>query len=99
MGPRCVPNDKPVLRLGDGAGEVTMFLPLLIVVHFCNHEYSAKLIFESVDGLWGDHAVEACQFVAKRNQHVVGLIAFEGCHFCTLLVPLLLECYDCEKAC
>ncbi len=74
-------------------------LTLLVVVRFCNCEYSAKLIFKSVDGLWGDHAIEACRFVAEGDQRVVGCIAFGGCRFCTLLVPLLLACFGCEKAC
>ncbi len=38
-------------------------------------------------------------FVMKRNQLVIGCIAFGGCHFCTLPVPLLPECYSCGKAC
>ena len=82
VGPRRVSDDKPVLWLGDGAGKVSIFLTLLIVVCFCNREDPAKLIFESVNGLRGDHAVEACQFVSEGDQRVVGCIAFGGCHFC-----------------
>ncbi len=67
MDPRRVSNDKPVLWLGDGAGKVSIFLTLLVVVHFCNHEDPAKLIFESVNGLQDDHAIEACQFVAEGD--------------------------------
>jgi hypothetical protein len=62
-------------------------------------EQNTKLIFESVNGLWGDHAIEACQFVAGGDQHVVVHIAFGGCHFCTLPIPLLSVCFGCEKAC
>jgi hypothetical protein len=82
VGPRCVFNDKPVLWLGDGAGKVSILLTLLIVVCFCNREDPAELIFESVDSLQGDHAIEACQFVAEVDQRVIGRIVFGGCHFC-----------------
>ncbi len=97
--PRRVSDDKPVLWLGDGAGKVSIFLTLLIVVHFSDREDHAKLIFESVDGLRSDHALEACQFVAEGDQRDVGCIAFGGCHFCTLPIPLLWVCFGCEKAC
>ncbi len=72
MHPHHVSNDKHVLWLGDDAGKVCIFLTLLVLVCFCNSKYPAELIFESVNGLPGDHAVEACQFVAKGNQPVVG---------------------------
>ncbi len=81
MGPCCVSDDEPVIWLGDGTGKMSIFLTLLIAVCFCNREDPAELIFESVDGLRGDHAVEACQFVTEGDQHVIGRIAFGGCHF------------------
>jgi hypothetical protein len=96
--PCRISDDKPVLWLGDGAGKVSIFLTLLVVVCFCDHEDPAKPIFESVDGLRGDHAIEASQFVAEGEQCVVGHIAFGGCHFCNLPIPLLSACFGCEKA-
>ncbi len=99
MDPRRVSDDKPVLWLGDGTGKVSIFLTLLVVVCFCNREDPAELNFESVNGVRGDHTVEACQFVAEGDQHVVGRIAFGGCHFCTLPLPLLSAHFGCEKAC
>jgi hypothetical protein len=83
MDPRCISDDKPVLWLGDGAGKVSIFLTLLVLMCFCNHEDPAKLMFKSVDGLRGDHAVEACQFVVEGDQHVRGCIAFGECHCLT----------------
>ncbi len=82
MGPSCASNDKPVLWLGDGAGKVSIFLTLLVIVCFCNREDPAKLIFKSVDGLRSDHTIKACQFVAEGDQHVVGHIGFGGYLFC-----------------
>jgi hypothetical protein len=75
-------NDESLLWLGDGADEVSIFLTLLIVECFCNREDPAELIFESVDSLRVDHAIEACQFVAEGDQ-LIGCITFGGCHFCT----------------
>ncbi len=83
MDPCRVSNEKPVLWLGDGAGKVSILLTLLIVVYFCNCEDPTKLIFESVDGLRGDHTIKACQFVAEGDQHVIGCITSGGCHFLT----------------
>ncbi len=97
MGPRRVSNDEPVFWLGDGAGKVSILLTLLIVVCFCNPEDPAKLIFESVDGLRGDHTIEACQFVAEGDQRVIGCIVFEGCHFCS--ISLVVGAFGCKKAC
>jgi hypothetical protein len=97
--PRCISNNKPVLWLGDGAGAVSIFLTLLVVVSFCDCEDPAELIFESDDGLQGDHASEACQFVVEGDQRVVRCIAFGGCNFCTLPIPLVLACFGCKKAC
>jgi hypothetical protein len=71
-----VSDEKPVLWLWDGAGKVSIFLTLLVVVHFCNCEDPTKLIFEPIDGLQCDHTIEVCQFVAKGDQRVTGCIAF-----------------------
>jgi hypothetical protein len=62
------------------ASKVAVHLALFIVVGFCDREYPAELIFELVDGLWSDHAVEACQFVSEGDQRVVRPIAFGRCH-------------------
>ncbi len=59
---------------------MTILLALYIVVGFCDREYSTKLIFELVDGLWSDHAVEPCQFVSEGDQRVVRPIVFGRCH-------------------
>jgi hypothetical protein len=78
---------------------VSILLTLLVVVCFCDHEDPTELIFESVDSLWGDHTVEACQFVAEGDQRVVGCIdalCLEDAIF--VLLPLLLEHFGCEKA-
>jgi hypothetical protein len=40
----------------------------------CHGEDSAKLILEFVDGLQGDHAVEASQFVPKLDEHIVRFV-------------------------
>jgi hypothetical protein len=81
VGPCRASDDESVLWLGDGAGEVSIFWTLLIVVCFCNREDPAKLIFESVDGLGGDHAIEVCQFVMEGDQHVIGCIFFRRMPF------------------
>ncbi len=78
MDPRRVSNDKPVFWLGDGVGKMSIFLTLLVVVCLCDCEDPAKLIFKSVNSLQGDHAIEACQFVAEGDQRVKGRIAFGG---------------------
>ena len=63
---------------------MTVLLALDVVVGFCNREDPAELIFELVDGLWSDHAVEACQFVSEGDQRVVRSIAFGRRHVCVL---------------
>ena len=45
--------------------QVAIFLAVLVVVGLRDGEYSAELVFELVDGLRRDHAVEACQFVVE----------------------------------
>ena len=65
--PRRVSDDKPVLWLGDGAGKVSIFLTLLVVVCFCNREDPTELIFKSVDSLRGDRAIEAFQFFGEGD--------------------------------
>jgi hypothetical protein len=40
------------------------------MVGFCDREYPTELIFELVDGLWSDQAIEACQFVSEGDQQV-----------------------------
>ncbi len=88
MDPCCVSNDKSVLWLGDGIGKVSMFLTLLIVVHFCNREDPAKLvIFESVNGLQGDCTIEACQFIMEGDQRVVGSLLLEDAIFVPYQFP------------
>ncbi len=63
--PFGIVDHKPILGFGDRAGQMAVFLTVGIVVGLCHGEDSAKLVFELVDGLWHDHAVETCQFVAE----------------------------------
>ena len=65
MGPGGVADDDPVLVLGDRTCQMAILLSLIVVVGLCHGEDSAELIFELVDGLWRDHSIEACQFVAE----------------------------------
>jgi hypothetical protein len=44
---------------------MAVFLTLVVVVGLRHSEDTAELIFELVDGLRRDHAVEACQFVVE----------------------------------
>ena len=37
-------------------------------------EYSAELVFELVDGLRRDHAVEACQLVTEGDECIVRIV-------------------------
>ena len=62
------------------------FLALIVLVGFCDREYSAEPVFQLVNGLWSDHAIEACQFVSEGDQRVVCPIAFGRCHGCVLLL-------------
>ena len=85
--PCCVTDDKSVFGLRDCAGEVAVLLALHVVMGFCNREYSTKLIFELVDGLWSDHAIEPGQFVSEGIQRIICLIACGRCHFwCPFIV-------------
>ena len=59
---------------------MTLLLALYVVVGFCYREYSVELIFELVNSLWSDHAVEPCQFVSEGDQHVVCPIALGHRH-------------------
>ena len=71
MGPSGITNDDPVLSFGDSTRQMAILLSLGVVVGFCHGEYSANLVLEFVDGLWGDCTVEACQLVAEADEHVV----------------------------
>ncbi len=59
---------------------MVVLLALYVVVGFCDSEDPTQLIFELVDGLWSDHAVDTCQFVSERDQRVVRPIAFGRSH-------------------
>ena len=52
---------------------------------------TVNLVFELVDGLWSDHAMEACQFVLEGDQRAVRAIAFGRHHVCVLLLFLVDE--------
>ena len=64
-------DDEPVLALGDRTRQMALLLSLFVVVGLRHSEYSAKLIFELVDGLRRDHSIEACQFVAEGDECIV----------------------------
>ena len=51
--------------IAKSAGQMAVFLTLVVVVGLRHSEDTAELIFELVNGLRRDHAVEACQFVAE----------------------------------
>ena len=63
------------------------------MVGFCDREYYVELVFELVDGLWSDHAVDACQFVSEGDQRVVRRTAFGRCHDGVLLLFTVGEHY------
>jgi hypothetical protein len=62
---------------------------LYVVVGFCDREYSAELIFELVDGLWSDHAVQPCQFVSEGDQRVVRPLLLDIVMFVSFLLLFL----------
>ena len=91
MSPCHIANDESVFQLGDRAGKVAVLLALIVMVGFCDHEYPTELIFKLVDSLWGDHAVEACQFVPEGDQRVVHPTVFGRCHGCIPMLVLVGE--------
>ena len=91
MCPCCISDDESVLLLGNRTGKVSVLLAMFIMVGFCDRDYSAQVIFELVNGLWGDQAVEACQLVAEGDQRAVRCITFGCCHSCVLLLFLVGE--------
>ena len=44
---------------------------LIVVMGLRHSEYSAELVFELVDNLRRDHAVEACQLIAEGDECIV----------------------------
>ena len=71
VGPVGAADDEPVLALGDRTRQMAVLLSLFVVVGLRHGEYSAELVFELVDGLRRDHAVEACQFVVEGDECIV----------------------------
>ncbi len=69
-----IANDKPVLAFGDCTCQMAILLSLSVVMGLRHGEDSAKLVLEFVDGLRGDHAVEASQFVPKLDEHIIHFI-------------------------
>ncbi len=63
--------------LGNCTGKVSVLLALFVMVGFCDREYSAQLIFELVDGLRGDHAVDACQLVVEGEQRAYAALLLD----------------------
>ncbi len=71
MGPGGIANDEPVLTLGDRTRQMAVLLSLIVVMGLCYSEYSAELVFELVDGLRRDQAVEAWQLVVEGDECMV----------------------------
>ena len=69
--PGGIADDEPVLALGDRNLQMAVLLSLIVVMGLRHSEYSAKLVFELVDGLRHDHAVEVCQLVAEGDVCIV----------------------------
>jgi hypothetical protein len=63
VGPGGIANDEPVLAFGDCTCQMALLLSLSVVMGLCHGEDSTKLVLEFVNGLQGDHAIEASQFV------------------------------------
>ncbi len=74
VGPGGVANDKPVLALGDRTCQMAVLLSLSVGIGLCHGEDSTELVLELFDSLWGDHAVEASQFVPKLDEHIVRFV-------------------------
>ncbi len=74
MGPGGVANDGPVLAFGDHTCQMAVLLSLSVVMGLCHGEDSTELVVEFVDGLRGDHATEANQFVPKLDEHIVRFV-------------------------
>ncbi len=67
MGPGGVADDEPLLSFRDRTCQMAILLSLSVVMGLCHGEDSAELILNFVDGLQGDHAVEASQFAPKLD--------------------------------
>ena len=74
MGPGGVADDEPVFTLGDRTGQMAVLLSLIVVMGLRHGEYTAELVFELVDSLRRDHAVEACQLVAEGDEGIVRVV-------------------------
>ncbi len=74
MGPGGIANDKPVLAFGDCTCQMAIRLSLSVVMGLCRGEDFAELVLKFVNGLRGDRAVEASQFVPKLDEHIVHFI-------------------------
>jgi hypothetical protein len=72
--PGGVADDEPVLALGDRTRQMAVLLSLFVVAGLRHGEYSAELVFELVDGLRHDHAVELCQLVAEGDECIVRVV-------------------------
>ncbi len=74
MGPGGIADDKHILAFGDCTCQMAVLLSLSVVMGLCHGEDSTKRVLKFVDGLWSDHAVEACQFVPKVDECVVRFV-------------------------
>ncbi len=53
---------------------MAVLLSLFVVMSLPHGEYSAELVFELVDSLQRDHAVEACQLVMEGDECIVRVV-------------------------
>jgi hypothetical protein len=74
MGPGGVANDESLLAFGDHTCQMAVLLSLSVVMGLCHGEDSTELILKFVNGLRGDHAVEASQFVPKLDERIVRFV-------------------------
>jgi hypothetical protein len=74
VGPGVIANDEPVLAFGDRTCQMAILLSPSVVMGLRHGEDSAKLVLEFVEGLRGDHAIEASQFVPKLDERIVRFV-------------------------
>ncbi len=72
--PGGIANDKSVLAFGNCICQMAVLLSLSVVMDLCHSKDSAELVLEFVNGLRGDHAVEASQFVPTLGEHIVRFV-------------------------
>ncbi len=74
VGPGGIANEEPVLAFGDCSCQMAVLLSLIVVMGLHHDEDSVKLVLEFVNGLQGEHVVEACQFIPKVDEPVIHFV-------------------------